>query len=131
MTVYFVRDGLNGAVKIGHTRSFKKRLYQVSRMCSSEAIVLRTIPGHKHTEKWIYQRFLKSHIQGEWFSFDPDMLTVYPPKLECYRQDKVTHTFSVLIPELDYQKLRKIAFLDQISVQEAGRRVIEAGLEVA
>lgn len=43
--------------------------------------VIREIPGGHREEAWFHARFRDFHLRGEWYSFDPAMLSVNVPAL--------------------------------------------------
>lgn len=77
--VYFVRLAPEGPVKIGQTSDLARRIATLQTTTAEELVVLRTIAGGVHSERWLHQHFTSQHIAREWFHFCPNMLTVIPP----------------------------------------------------
>lgn len=76
--VYIATDG-RGRVKIGFSTDIAARMKQLNSGNAEKVSVIRTFDGGARTEKWLHQRFAASAIKGEWFAFDPAMLTIIPP----------------------------------------------------
>ena len=75
--VYFLQAGANGPVKIGFSRHLPERLKALQ--VGGGVGVIRVIEGGRQTEAWLHQHFADLRRIGEWFAFDPDMLTIVPP----------------------------------------------------
>lgn len=78
--IYFVQAGTDGPVKIGYSAATVLRLINLQASHHEELVVLRELPGNKNTERWLHQHFKTSKIRGEWFRYEPAMLTVTPPR---------------------------------------------------
>ena len=77
--VYFAQDGL-GRIKIGVTIDVAARLASLRTGNSTELTLIRFIEGAGHkVEKWLHRRFKADRIQGEWFHFSDEMMTVSVP----------------------------------------------------
>jgi len=79
MPVYFIRAGEDGPVKIGKADCVDTRLATLQCGHYQDLILLRTLPGGIEEEKWAHEAFRINHIRGEWFKFDPAMLTLEMP----------------------------------------------------
>jgi hypothetical protein len=80
MTVYFIRQGDNGPVKIGYTRAPIERRHEALRTTAAAPLhLLRTIDGYRKTERWLHELFSEKRVEREWFVFDEEMLRVQPP----------------------------------------------------
>jgi hypothetical protein len=74
--IYFVQAGENGPVKIGFAIDFPARLRELQCAQHVTLIVLRKIDGAgRREERALHKLFAHRHIRGEWFNFDPEMLT--------------------------------------------------------
>lgn len=82
MTVYFIQSESTGAVKIGYSSQPYKRLLHLQATNASRLSLLRTIDGDVRTERWLHKRFDKNRLHWEWFSFDPEMMTIEPPTFQ-------------------------------------------------
>lgn len=80
MTVYLVRAGENGPVKIGRTANVPARMQQLQVGHPEPLALIRTVDGGAGVETWFHRKFSADHIRGEWFRFSPDMTTVLPPQ---------------------------------------------------
>lgn len=78
--IYFIQAGSDGPVKIGYTASPANRAAALQTNHYSELTVLREIPGNKNTERWLHAHFKMLKVRGEWFKYDPTMLTIMPPR---------------------------------------------------
>lgn len=76
--VYFAKD-VGGHVKIGWSANVSARFSQLQTCNPVPLYLMRVIDGGVATEAWLHRRFKNSRTHGEWFLFDPDMLTVVPP----------------------------------------------------
>ena len=77
--VYFAQDGL-GRVKIGVTIDVASRLASLRTGNSTELTLIRFIDGAgQKVEKWLHRRFKSYRIQGEWFHFSDEMMSVSVP----------------------------------------------------
>ena len=79
MSVYFIRAGSEGPVKIGVAEDVQKRVAIIQTHCPVPLEILRTVTGGRLTERWFHQLFTQQHSHGEWFHFVPEMLTAKPP----------------------------------------------------
>jgi hypothetical protein len=77
-TVYFVQDD-NGRVKIGYAADPAARVGALQSANGGRLAVIRFIDGGPATERWLHRRFARRRLRGEWFAFDPEMMTVVPP----------------------------------------------------
>jgi Meiotically up-regulated gene 113 len=77
--VYIVQGNDAGPCKIGFTTNPERRLKTLRNATFSDLRVVRLLDGDRTTERWLHQRFSHQRINGEWFAYDEDMLTVVPP----------------------------------------------------
>ena len=80
--IYFFQV-LTTQVKIGIVRDFKclrQRIVNLQIGNHQELYLVKLLYGAREHEKWLHNRYknLNKHIQGEWFEFDEDMLTIIP-----------------------------------------------------
>lgn len=80
MPCYLVRAGQTGRVKIGFSKNIQARMLHLQCSNPEHMHVLRSWDGGRKTEKWLQQHFAHAHVVREWFTFDPAMLTVEPPR---------------------------------------------------
>ena len=88
MTVYFIRAGDVGPVKIGWAADVEERRGDLQTAHYEPLHLLRTIDGVPLVEFWLHERFAANRLRGEWFSFDADMLAVDPPDLTGWKPAK-------------------------------------------
>lgn len=73
--IYLIENSVDGAIKIGFTKSkVEKRLKQLLTGSSGELNLIKTFPteyGIK-TEKHLHRVYLSKKIRREWFSLDID-----------------------------------------------------------
>lgn len=79
MSVYFIRCGEDGPVKIGIASDVEARRTALQTAHFEELHVLRSVDGTHRHERWLHDRYAANHIRGEWFRFDPEMLSVELP----------------------------------------------------
>jgi hypothetical protein len=102
--VYFARIGDDGPVKIGHSRYAERRIEAIQKWTPIEIRLIRTLPGDGKEERWLHARFDHLRIRGEWFHFDPRMMTITPPQM----------------PEFDFRAYRR-ARADALSLSKQER----------
>lgn len=77
MPVYLIQAGENGPVKIGFAAHVTIRLADLQSAHYEELRLLRTVSdAGRNVERWLHRQFREQRIRGEWFRFDPAMLTV-------------------------------------------------------
>ena len=76
--VYFLLSD-DGHVKIGVTNDIASRVSGLQTAQAKPLSLIRFVHGGPKTERWLHRRFEASRVRGEWFRFEPDMLTVTPP----------------------------------------------------
>lgn len=72
--VYFARDRDSGEIKIGTSRSVRKRLVGVAYEKKHPVDPLATMSGDDDVEKIMHRRFASARIRGEWFRPVPELL---------------------------------------------------------
>jgi len=108
MTVYIVRQGAHGPVKIGWTeRQMEERLSALQTANHDALCVIRVVDGGRYLEKWFHRRFADQRLdpRREWFSFHPDMLTAMPepsqpPEPRCEETSEENAEFAAAFDEL-------------------------------
>ena len=107
MSVYFIRAGESGAVKIGLTQNIKERLIDLQCGNHERLILLREIPGGPLVERWLHRRFAEYKIHLEWFRFTDEMLTVEPPENPNISEPKIAKTRRVKmgIPKIEREPI--------------------------
>ncbi|GEO18084.1 GIY-YIG nuclease family protein [Microvirga aerophila] len=75
MSIYFIRQGTDGHVKIGFATNAAKRLDQLQTGHSEVLSIIRLLEGTKEDEVRLHQRFGELRLTGEWFKFSDAMLT--------------------------------------------------------
>lgn len=87
MSIYFIRAGDAGPVKIGWAKDVEARRAQLQVSHAEPLVVIRTIEGTRKTERWLHDRYDAGRQVGEWFQFDADMLDIEPPDLGPVRMN--------------------------------------------
>lgn len=82
MPVYFLQRGSDGPVKIGFATDVKDRVKTLQIASPERLRVIRQIKGNIAVERWLHKNFKKHRLNGEWFSFCDEMLTIEPPVIE-------------------------------------------------
>ena len=72
--VYFVEASATGLIKIGSSRSPKRRLQQLQTAVASPLRILATESGGALRERELHSRFHFACIRGEWFRPDPRLV---------------------------------------------------------
>lgn len=87
--IYFVQSTGGGPVKIGWSRdqiSLKRRLQLLQNGYPEKLVIIRTLDGPRTVEKWLHRFYAVIRLEGEWFRYRDDMLTILPPlDLPSYR----------------------------------------------
>lgn len=82
MSVYFIKAGTDGPVKIGTAEDAKKRLGDLQVANHMPLHIIRETAGGVPEERWFHRHFSTIRVRGEWFLFSPHMLTVQPVSAE-------------------------------------------------
>lgn len=82
MTVYFIRAGTDGLVKIGRARDVNKRLLALGTMAPVKLDLIRTIEGGLQQEMKMHAHYNDIRRHGEWFEFCESMLVIEPFPIE-------------------------------------------------
>lgn len=82
--IYFVREGANvgGLVKIGWSADVVTRIRSVKPTPKAKLTIVRLIDAERWVETWFHDYFRDVRVTGEWFTYDPVMLTLWPPEKE-------------------------------------------------
>lgn len=73
--VYFVREGDDGPIKIGHTNNIRARLGNMRASNYRRLSLLVMVPGTRSDERLLHKRFAAHRIGGEWFEPVPELLS--------------------------------------------------------
>lgn len=75
MTIYFIRAGDSGNIKIGYTSgSAQNRMRQLQTGNIFDLELLGTIPGEMRDEKSMHEVLSDYSLRGEWFRPDPEFI---------------------------------------------------------
>lgn len=77
MSVYFVREGRDGSVKIGTAEDVFERLASLQCGNHRRLRLMRVVIGGLREERWFHRQFKR--VRGEWFEYDIRMRTLEPP----------------------------------------------------
>ena len=72
--IYFIADTNKDVVKIGVSKSPKKRLKQLQTSNSNKLVLLGYIDGEKEQEKYLHNLFSKHKLSGEWFILNDEII---------------------------------------------------------
>lgn len=81
MSLYFIRMGKSGPVKIGFSKNPNKRLESLQISSPERLIIIRVVEGTMWGERAAHRAFQKYRLHGEWFRFRPEMLSWMPPAI--------------------------------------------------
>jgi DNA-binding XRE family transcriptional regulator len=80
MSVYFIQAGNDGPVKIGWAATPTNRLRQMQTASPHPLLLRRVVPeASRIVERWFHRWFAERRLNGEWFSFTDEMLSLEPP----------------------------------------------------
>jgi hypothetical protein len=65
--IYFIKDVVTQAVKIGYSKTPEKRLRGLQTATPNELVLLGSIHGGLEHEEAFHSRFAEHRLQGEWF----------------------------------------------------------------
>lgn len=66
--IYFIQNGLAGAIKIGHTTTYvNQRLKALQTTSSRRLFIMGCIKGDVKAEKRIHEHLQAYRLEGEWF----------------------------------------------------------------
>jgi hypothetical protein len=78
--IYFIQAGEGGPVKIGKADNVSARLVEMQCDNHADLVLLRQIEGGRLTEAWFHRAFASFRLRGEWFAYQPAMLTAEAPE---------------------------------------------------
>lgn len=87
MATYIIRVGADGPVKIGRSEDPAQRLTDLQTSHAQELQLLRVLETAFEAEPIFHERFAHLRIRGEWFEFDPEMLS-FVPSLPAAPEDR-------------------------------------------
>lgn len=73
--IYFIRDRISRAIKIGVTNDPQKRLVTLQIGNPNLLTLMGTIRGALKEEEALHEKFKAHHVRGEWFQDDPQLLS--------------------------------------------------------
>lgn len=80
--IYFIQLLNNDKfVKIGFTNNINQRISALRTMLPYKIELIHHYQGYLWQEHWLHQAFQIHHLNGEWFRFTKEMLTLLPPKI--------------------------------------------------
>lgn len=127
--IYFMRAGESGHVKIGWTKDHETLLSRRATLQTGQPhplVVLRTIDdAPRQAEGWLHGFFAGVRAAGEWFEFQPDMLTIEPPPAPTEGWPGPSTRFICRMPNDLLSRLRALA--KERSIPMA--RIVFAGVE--
>jgi hypothetical protein len=94
MSVYLIRAGESGFVKIGHARNVASRMAGFQTAHYERLTLLRTWPGGQAEEAVLHRAFSEFRINGEWYRFCPAMLDADPIQLAASSPEITVRTRS-------------------------------------
>ena len=83
MSVYFIRAGVSGPMKIGHADNPQRRMAALQTCHWQSLQLVRTLDGGVDLERALHRHYAALHIRGEWFAFCLTMLEIQPFDLSC------------------------------------------------
>jgi hypothetical protein len=89
--VYFLRESLEGPVKVGRSKDPWSRRDQLQTGNPKELRVLGCCFGNPEFENAIHQAFKDAHIRGEWFRSTEDLVSLINEICPFSNDDWMTH----------------------------------------
>lgn len=85
-TVYFIRPkGKKGPIKIGCSVRTARRLRDIEIWSPVLLEIAATAPGDNRHELALHDRFMESHLHGEWFDANPELIALVAQVAETGR----------------------------------------------
>jgi hypothetical protein len=91
--IYFIKNVVNGQIKIGFADSPNKRLADLQTGSTDKLVLIRSIDGDKATEAALHERFAVHRLQGEWFTPADEILQFIKTKGDKSLEGKFFHSF--------------------------------------
>ena len=114
MTIYFIRAGDDGFVKIGKSKCPDKRLASLQSANPLRLSIIRTIDGDSAEERIVHMAFEHLHVHGEWFRFSDEMLTADYEQM-AIRKPAASAVSSDDEDDEDYESVTKTGLLSLIA----------------
>lgn len=80
-SVYFIRAGVDGDIKIGVSTNVSTRLRMLQNAAPDELHLLGVFPGSYEDESALHMRFAQHRRRGEWFKPVPELLAFIAEKI--------------------------------------------------
>jgi phosphoglycolate phosphatase-like HAD superfamily hydrolase len=113
MSVYFIRAGENGPIKIGTAKDARKRLDAMQTGSPWRLHLLAELSGDIACERELHQRYVRYRRVGEWFDPAPELLD-----------------FIATLPALNIASGRHKGTVERVIDQLGGRHVVAARYDV-
>ncbi|MDF0673749.1 MAG: GIY-YIG nuclease family protein [Nitrospira sp.] len=91
--IYFIKNIVNGQIKIGYTDKPNKRLAELQTGSTDKLVLIRAIEGDKTAEAELHSRFAVHRLQGEWFAPVQDLLDFITGQTDKSLVGKFFHSF--------------------------------------
>ena len=99
-SVYFMRIGLNGPIKIGFSDNPEARRNNLQTALPWRIRILATMPGRsKKSELILHQQFDHLRLRGEWFNAGEDLLEYIRRYANEYDESAVPYYARLLMPQ--------------------------------
>lgn len=72
--IYFIRNTVNGCIKIGQTMDVRKRLKALQLANSDPLELMGFVVAQIAYENRLHRKFRQFHARGEWFCGDPELI---------------------------------------------------------
>lgn len=72
--VYFIQEGEDGPIKVGHTKNIDSRFKTLQTAHHRPLRILLLLDGDSELEESLHQKFRHLHIHGEWYMPDVELL---------------------------------------------------------
>lgn len=105
MTVYFIRVGEEGPVKIGHAADVTARLGSLQVGHHERLYLLRALDGGAEIESWFHKQFAADHIRGEWYNYRPEMEEIEPPDLAAMAPSAISELIDAFGGPTEFAKV--------------------------
>lgn len=124
MTIYYIRKGQEGPIKIGYTAgSAEKRMGQLQTGHHERLILIGTSPGELADEQSIHKELKDYNIDLEWFHSRPELLSLINEVIEGKHKWFYFRNIGTRKLEQDNKELRRLVSMQQREIESMRKQL--------
>lgn len=133
MSVYMIRNDVDGLVKIGWSANVAARITQpIALTGHANLVIIRIMETKRWVESWLHRQFSTKRVSGEWFEFDDRMLTIESPEEKPLKDRRLPRTgMTMWFPDVDGDLLRAVAKAEDRPIQWVMSRALRRYAETS